>query len=328
MKLEALAPDREHAVLLISDQRYLPAARFVAAQALRQASGDFDIVVMTHDCSAESQALFDPRVKVVDVEPDPRLQALTHTARKSTATYARLGAIERLRGIYRKVLYVDCDIWIGSRPIGRLFDLDTGEHEIAAVRDTGEIFRPRSQRWIDYKAKLGLPPGALYFNTGVMLIDVEKFCRAAIGADAIAYLASGRYRGPFHDQSALNAILAGRWLEISPLWNWTFAPRARITEKYDPMIIHFIGPNKPWRDRRAKFHPKYRAEMRKYLAASGEEAYVEPIPPLQQWRRSFVNGARGAAALLFNAPRDTWIDRYMASTTFADVEAGIVTRFW
>jgi lipopolysaccharide biosynthesis glycosyltransferase len=328
MELAELVPAHKDAVLLISDERYLPAARFVTAQILRQGSSDFDIVVMTFDCKRESQALFDPRVKVVDIEPDPRLHALTHSARKSTATYLRLSAIERLRSLYSKVLYVDCDIWIGNRPIGRLFDLNFGDHAIAAVRDAAEIIRPRSPEWIEYRAKLGLPSGAGYFNTGIMLIDVEKFCRGSIGSDAITYLASGRYRGPFHDQSALNAILASRWLEISPLWNWTFATRPRITDKYDPAIIHFIGSNKPWSDRTAKHLPKYRAEMQRYLAAFGEQAYVESVPAGKQWRRTAINRLKDAKMVLLGDRRDDRINRYMATGMFADVEAGIVTRSW
>lgn len=328
MELAKLVPAHENAVLLISDERYLPAARFVTAQILAQGSRGFDVVVMTFDCERRSQALFDPRASVVDIRPDARVEALTHSARKSTATYLRLSAIERLRGLYRKILYVDCDIWVGTRPIGRLFDLDFGEHEIAAVRDAAEIIRPDSREWIEYRARLGLPGGARYFNTGIMLIDVEKFCGAAVGLEAISYLAEGRYRGSFHDQSALNAVLAGRWLEISPIWNWMFATRLRITEKYDPAIIHFIGSNKPWRDRKAKHHPKYRTEMRKYLAAAGGGAYVEPVPPLQQWRRSASNALTTAKRVLLGDRRDERIDRYMATAKFADLDAGIVTRFW
>src|SRR5262249_50323413 len=151
--------------------------------------------------------------------------------------------------------------------------LDMGDYQIAAVRDAAEIVRPLSAEWTRYKAKLGLPMSAAYFNSGVMLVNVEGFCDAGIGADAIAYLGAGKFVG-HDDQSALNAILSGRWLEISPLWNWMFGTRERMTERYDPAIVHFIGSNKPWKDRKAKHHPKYRAEMQTYLAASGEQDFV------------------------------------------------------
>jgi lipopolysaccharide biosynthesis glycosyltransferase len=328
MKPEELVPEHPNAILLISDGRYLPAARFVTAQLLAQAPASFDIVVMTFDCTPESQALFETRVKVVHIEPDARLQSLTYAARKSTATYLRLSAIESLRGIYRKTLYLDCDVWIGERSIGRLFDLDLGDYEIAAVRDAAEILRGRSSEWTAYRERLGLPKDAAYFNTGVLLIDVEKFCCSAVGPNAISYLAAGKYRGPFHDQSALNAILAGRWLEISPIWNWMFGTRMRMTEKHDPAIIHFMGGNKPWKDRKAKHHPRYRTAIQEYLTASGEQDYVEPVPARQQWGRFAVNRLKDAKAALLGDGRDNKIDRFMATANFADVRAGIVDRSW
>jgi hypothetical protein len=328
MNLDELVPAHKNALLLISDERYLPAARFVTARILDQGEGGFDIVVMTFDCRPESRARFDPRVKVVDFEPGAALRALPVAARKGVGAYARLNAIGRLRGVYDKILYLDCDVWIGTRPIGRLFELDLGEHEIAAARDAAEIVRGQSPGWIGYREKLGLPKGARYFNSGILLINVEKFCTARIGPDATSYLTAGKYRGPFHDQSALNAILAGRWLEISLLWNWTFGTRVRMTEKYDPAIIHFIGPKKPWKDRTAKHHPKYRAEMQRYLAPFGEEDYVEVVPAQQQWRRTAINRLKGAKIALLGDRRDDRIDRYMATAMFADVEAGIVTRSW
>jgi lipopolysaccharide biosynthesis glycosyltransferase len=328
MKLEELVAGHENAVLLISDQRYLPAARFVSSQILRQGTDGFDLVVMTLDCTRESQALFDPRVKVIEICADTRLRSLTHSSRKSTATYLRLSTFESLRGIYRKLLYLDCDVWIGRRPIGRLFDIDLEHYEIAAVRDAAEIIRPDSPEWSEYRAKLGLPKDAPYFNTGILLVNVEKFCASAIGTNAISYLAAGNYRGPFHDQSALNCILSGRWLEISPLWNWMFATRFDMTDRYDPGIIHFIGSNKPWSDRKAKHHPKYRAEMKNYLMAFGEEDYVEDVKVALQWRRTVINSFNVAKDLLLGDRRADSIDRFMANTKFADVDSGIVERSW
>jgi lipopolysaccharide biosynthesis glycosyltransferase len=327
LKLEKLVPEHEHAILLISDQAYLTPARFVSAQLLKQELTTFDVVVLAKECTRESKGVFDRRVKVVDIEPDPALGSLPASGRRSNATYLRLSSIDCFRGKYRKLLYLDCDVWIGDRPIGRLLDLDMGDYEVAAVRDAAEIVRPLSAQWAEYRANLGLPKCAAYFNTGVMLLDVERFCGSRVGSNAIAYLAAGRYV-EHDDQSALNAILAGGWLEISPLWNWMFGTRVRLTAKYDPAVIHFIGSNKPWKDRKAKHHPKYRMEMENYLTAFSEQAYVEPVPLSQQWRRFAVNGLKETKTSLVGDQRDNRIERFMATTKFADVEAGIVARSW
>jgi lipopolysaccharide biosynthesis glycosyltransferase len=281
---------------------------------------------MTFDCTRLQQALFDQGANVVDIELDPRLRSLPVPARKGLGTYVRLSAIDQLRGIYRKLIYLDCDVWIGSRSISRLFEVDLGDYEIGATRDAAEILRGHSAGWVEYRQKLHLRNDAGYFNAGMLLINIEKYCSAGIGPSAISYLT--KEPDPYHDQGALNAILGGRWLEISPLWNWMFGTRVRLTEKYDPAIIHFIGSNKPWKDRKAKHHPKYRAEMQRYLAAFGEGDYVEAVPAQERWRRSAINCLKDAKSALLGDTRDNRIDRFIAATKFADVEAGIVARTW
>jgi lipopolysaccharide biosynthesis glycosyltransferase len=328
MKLEDLVPSHRNAVLLTCDQAYLPAARFVAARLLAQQSAGFDVVVMTFDCTPEPHALLGPRVKAVDVEPGAALRALPLSARHPVGTCVRLSAIDSLRGLYRRVLYLDCDLWIGTRAIERLFDLDLDGHVLGAVRDAAEVLRPLSSEWSEYRAKLGVPKDAAYFNSGVMLVDVDRFSDAGVGAATIEYLSSGKFAGHMFDQSALNAVLAGRWLEISPIWNWMFGTRLRITERYDPAIVHFIGGNKPWKDRKAKHHPRYRAEMEKYLTAPGDRGFVEPVPAYKQWRRLAVNHLLDAKRTLVGDRREANIHRFMETTRFADVETGIVARSW
>ena len=51
------------------------------------------------------------------------------------------------------------------------------------------------------------------------------------------------------DEDALNAILDGRIAELSPLWNmraraWS---HRRVRSAFCPVIVHYDGPNKPWK---------------------------------------------------------------------------------
>ena len=325
MKIQHFVPSNANAIVLICDQNYLPAARLVAHQLLCQPLINFDVLILTTGRSSQSEELQDSRLQILDMELNPQISSLPHSQRKSTATYARLGIDLLFGDMYRKILYLDCDVWIANRPIGHLFELDMHDYEVAAVRDAAEIIRPTASEWLDYKWRLGLPKTMKYFNSGVMLIDVKNFRRAKVGQRALRYLAEGEYRGAFHDQSALNAVLKGRWLELSPLWNWMFATRLEITEKYNPAIIHFIGSNKPWRDRKAKHAPKYRLEMEQYLSSIGYRSYVEAVPARAQWRRTFGNSAKRITAALIGDRWNNRIEAFMATERFDDVDQGIVS---
>ena len=226
-----------------------------------------------------------------------------------------------MRRDYRKVLYLDSDIWIAGRSIGDLFNLDLRNYAVAAVRDSGEIVRGGSPEWLTYKSKLGLAAAAPYFNAGILLIDLERFHQRGIGEDAIRYVAGGKYLGGLDDQSALNAVLRGDWLELSPRWNWTFASRDALTRELAPEIVHFVGGSKPWNDGKGRYHARYRLAMQEYLGAVGLGGFVKSpaIWPLLQ--RRIANFLRGLGAGVMEDSRTLAIRRFAQSTGFAKVEA-------
>jgi hypothetical protein len=115
---------------------------------------------------------------------------------------------------------------------------------------------------IDETIALGLDT-ARYFNSGVLLIDLEAWRDAEIGR---ALLELGHQRAAeleWADQDGLNLLLADRRLELHPRWNamnslWavpgadaTYAPDAAEEARRRPAIRHFEGPdhNKPWHRR-------------------------------------------------------------------------------
>jgi lipopolysaccharide biosynthesis glycosyltransferase len=117
------------------------------------------------------------------------------------------------------------------------------------------------EEWfLDRPAEFGLSGPEAYFNSGVMLLDLEAMRREGSTA---ALVASAREQGDrmlWADQDALNVVLADRWLRLAPRWNCmnsvllfpeaveVFGAEAVEEARRRPGIRHFEGPwlNKPW----------------------------------------------------------------------------------
>lgn len=93
---------------------------------------------------------------------------------------------------------------------------------------------------------LRLDPDALYFNSGVMVVDLDAWRAHDIGAEAIRtclanrdhLIAQGRW--PQHDQLGLNVVLHRRWYQLSQEWNYLSEMGFR-----EPNVVHYCGGGKP-----------------------------------------------------------------------------------
>lgn len=160
-----------------------------------------------------------------------------------------------------RVLYLDLDLLVEGSLLP-LWQMELDGHPLAAVSD------PFARRRFFWAARLaqdaqaaGLSrcPTEPYFNSGVMLIDLAQWRREQVGTRAIALLRAHPDGFPLEDQDALNLILQGRILALSPRWNLV----EPITQLWDwdhqsyqawpwadwllsPAIRHFAGQIKPW----------------------------------------------------------------------------------
>ncbi|MFI5398408.1 MAG: glycosyltransferase family 8 protein [Candidatus Binatia bacterium] len=171
--------------------------------------------------------------------------------RMSIATYDKLAIAELLPRAVRKIIWIDSDLLVLG-DVAQLWDLDTAEHHVLAAQD---VIVPHiaSRFGVAAYEELGVDGDAKYFNAGVMVINVALWRQEDIGRQALAYLKRYRDRVFFWDQEGLNAVLAGKWGEIDPRWNWNVSidrlPLASWVRKEsaDPRIVHFTGHLKPWR---------------------------------------------------------------------------------
>jgi lipopolysaccharide biosynthesis glycosyltransferase len=146
------------------------------------------------------------------------------------------------------ILYVDGDTWFVSDPKA-LLDFPAPDIGLLAAEDQSYFF------WNDvgetgreiaaYFADLRIDESKGYFNAGVLKCRADEW--ASICQDCLLYLKDHLSLCRYHDQSALNAVVASKRVRLSPAWNfqtpyWGWG----MADIEAPRLLHFVGGGKPW----------------------------------------------------------------------------------
>lgn len=170
---------------------------------------------------------------------DRAATAGSYSACYSAAANLRL-SIPDLFPQSRRALWLDSDILVVDS-LEPLLAWDLGNCYLAAVREvdaTGQLALGQ---------RLNLPEPANYFNSGVLLLNLEAMRRDGIHRRALQLLRSpdAGKRLRFPDQDALNLVAHGR-VQFLPLrWN-LMANTLQDNSSTVPALIHFAGGKKPW----------------------------------------------------------------------------------
>lgn len=204
----------------------------------------------------------------VDLEMDPRF---------SPAIFYRLLIPEVLPETVDRILYLDSDL-IFERSLRPLWEKSFQGTALQAVPE--RIVSCPKAGIADWE-RLGLDPGTPFFNSGLMLMNLNVWREEDIHGQTIRYLRNPEndfcYAG---DQEALNAVLAGRWRPLDQRWNaidQVFDPDLRQhheemlgtrleSAKREPFVVHFTSDEKPWQP--GCTHP-VRHRFYHYLRESG-----------------------------------------------------------
>jgi lipopolysaccharide biosynthesis glycosyltransferase len=173
-----------------------------------------------------------------------------------------------------RVLYLDCDtivLW----PLRELWELDLTGYVLGAVSEpTMSTAR---------KESLGMRAEDLYYNCGVLLINLAQWRSQNAERRVVDYYAAHGGNLPANDQDAINGALGGEILELSPRYNFgsiqiyypyrtlvkicapaPYLARERHEEALrSPAIIHYLGEERPWRA--GSTHP-YTKDYERYLS--------------------------------------------------------------
>jgi lipopolysaccharide biosynthesis glycosyltransferase len=267
------------AVCLSPDLRYFRQAVFVAQSILaHEPDGDFDILIVCEagDIAPGYEQLPEAlraRIKLWNWQHARETAGLPLGGHMTPATYRRLFLPAVLPEHYERILYLDSDLAVVRPGLNRLTELPLEDAPLAAAIDM--IFLkdfengPLTAEFRAYRAGLGLPLDAHYFNAGVLLIDRANWRRLRVTEKALAFLRENSERCLFHDQSALNAVLQDQWLSLSPRYNFMgdfllLDVQAEIA----PVLLHFVNHPKPWHFDEWRGERRFAELYRSFWAAS------------------------------------------------------------
>ncbi|MEO1562846.1 MAG: glycosyltransferase [Pseudomonadota bacterium] len=180
----------------------------------------------------------------------------------------RLFAIDELCADYDKVVYMDCDVFQSWGSFADLADVNIGDAPFMAIRDRLHWAHLPNTRYFNNTYVAKLPEGVhnRYFNSGILIANGQRFLDAGVSQKALRFLAEYPELAKIGDQSALNAVAEGNWLELSPSWNWQAAlAYPALTRTREPRFIHLVGRVKPWKDKFLRLDTRYAGAMRDFL---------------------------------------------------------------
>ena len=125
--------------------------------------------------------------------------------------YYRLLAADILPRDIHRALYLDGDI-VCTDNLAPLFSTDLKGCPCGMCLDS-----PTANLWI-YNI-LGYPPEDGYFNSGVMLLDLDAWRKENLSKTMIDYLDANAKKRLRHDQDVLNPVLHGRIFQIDFSYN-------------------------------------------------------------------------------------------------------------
>lgn len=165
--------------------------------------------------------------------------------------YYRLLAAQLLPEGLHRVLYLDPDTLV-INPLRPLWETDLGGNIFAAASHKGktELVSGINQVRLGTESK--------YFNSGVLLIDLDAARREVVPGEIFAYVERHARELVLPDQDVLNALYGERTLELDDaVWNYdarnfnTYLLRSGGECGLDwvlghTAILHFCGKTKPW----------------------------------------------------------------------------------
>jgi lipopolysaccharide biosynthesis glycosyltransferase len=178
--------------------------------------------------------------------------------------YTRLFIPHFLPESCSKAIYLDVDM-IVRKDLSELWHVDLKGFTIGGVLDRAERVSTSWAGIANYR-ELGIPPEAGYYNSGLLLIDLQKWRHLNLTEEVITTIIQNKQHANFPDQYGLNVVFANKWHTLDAKWN-TYA----FQETDDPYVIHFIGVKPIYSS--YDNNPKYKREFFEYLSKTGFRNY-------------------------------------------------------
>ena len=212
-----------------------------------------------------SVAFYEPAKELSKATLENINASLSRQSHWTKETYYRILAADLLPPDVHTALYLDGDV-LCTGSLDGLFATDL------AGFACGKCCSSRYLNARQYNL-LGYPPEEGYFNSGVMLINLDLWRKENTSRAMFDYLAANLGKPIFYDQDVINAVLHGKILPLDFSYNVTHSllyvyywineekndyyardtqhlPRedwpAALAAVERPRLIHFTGNPKPW----------------------------------------------------------------------------------
>jgi lipopolysaccharide biosynthesis glycosyltransferase len=236
---------------LASNERYFPGLYCAVASALShlKPAREVNLKVLDGGMSQPSRNTLSRliervgehvRLEFVTVDPSVFGNAALGPGQSHMA-YCRI-LLPHLLGVPR-LIYLDCDVLV-FRDLSELFDLELSAGKIlAAVPDSETL--TLSDDSLRIAGAMNLPADGPYFNSGVMLMNLDEVRKQHFFKRAVEFLNTWRPAYRFWDQSAVNFLLYGQIHALPECWNrasWQFD--AQQNNDLD-CVLHYTS-SAPW----------------------------------------------------------------------------------
>lgn len=158
-----------------------------------------------------------------------------------TAFYRLIAPYILYQNGIKKCLYLDTDI-LCIKDISNIFQINLNDKIAYVVKDATSEPEKLKKYCKDLRKK-----DHNFFNSGVLLIDIKKYCENDIGKKTIELKKQGRDMR-YVDQGVLNIALEGKVVFDNENYNnCTMSVRNQEILVDKITLVHFTGTKKPWK---------------------------------------------------------------------------------
>lgn len=287
-----------HIVITCSDL-YVPNAMVTMSSILCNLSPEYNVKfhMFTFDIGEESKRNINFLKEIRDFEinyiyiENRNILPLPKQTRVNNIAYARLLVGELLDDTVKKCIVIDADL-VFDYDISELWNIDLEDKCVGLAKDPLDRNDTIHQHWAN---KYEIPEDYYYTNSGVILIDLEKWRKLEIQKQIFLNLEKYDEILNFYDQDVIFITLCSFTKYIDDRWN--YLPNIYYTDEQlknelsgTAYVYHFGGPKKPWIDPSAILSYKWWKYARK--SPSYEQVLYQQIDPkveVNRLRNEFKN---------------------------------------
>lgn len=284
-------------IALITDDNYFPYALTTIQSVLETTSEDLQIFCVVTDVNQEKincayNFFQNDNIKFIyyDYSSISTIKPKNHV---SLAAYLKILLPDILKNI-DKVIFLDSDLYL-LNDIKNLWSMFDDKYFLQACWNPGYNYDNHV---------FGLDDSEKTFNSGVMLLNLEKIRLENKVIDLIDFIENKNELTFLNDQAAFNAVFAKEWGELPIKWNVQYKfylgsyeyfsmSKSKFKEIINyPSIVHFTTSSKPWMFRNA--HPFKKKFIKTYEQVNGKIYYKDIsfnnfLKKVNETRKIYIN---------------------------------------